>query len=94
MSQSLRTLLAGRGVSVHAVILGPVDTDMNRGLEIPKASPASVAQHVFDGLERGEEEIFPDPASQSVAASWNGGVAKTLERQFAAMATPGAADAA
>src|SRR5262245_17001792 len=39
LSQSLRALLAGRGVKVHAVLPGPVDTDMNRGLEIPKASP-------------------------------------------------------
>ena len=28
LSQSLRTLLAGRGVSVHRVLPGPVDTDM------------------------------------------------------------------
>src|SRR6266436_8462474 len=27
LSQSLRALLAGRGVSVHAVLTGPVDTD-------------------------------------------------------------------
>src|SRR5258708_29432341 len=31
MTQSLRALLAGQGVTVHAVVLGPVDTDMNRG---------------------------------------------------------------
>ena len=37
MTQSLRALLAGQGVTVHAVILGPVDTDMNRGFNIPKA---------------------------------------------------------
>jgi NAD(P)-dependent dehydrogenase (short-subunit alcohol dehydrogenase family) len=38
LTQSLRALLAGRGVSVHAVMTGPVDTDMTRGLDIPKAS--------------------------------------------------------
>src|SRR5258708_6812301 len=31
LTQSLRALLAGQGVTVHAVVLGPVDTDMNRG---------------------------------------------------------------
>src|SRR5713226_3976909 len=41
MTQSLRALLAGQGVTVHAVVLGPIDTDMNRGFEIPKASPES-----------------------------------------------------
>jgi len=63
MTQSLRALLAGQGVTVHGVFLGPVDTDMNRGFNIPKASPESAAQGIFDGLERGEEDIFPDPAS-------------------------------
>jgi NAD(P)-dependent dehydrogenase (short-subunit alcohol dehydrogenase family) len=84
MTQSLRALLAGEGVTVHAVVLGPIDTDMNRGFDIPKASPESAAVGIFDGLEKGEEDIFPDPASQSIAASWHSGVPKALERQFAA----------
>jgi len=85
LTQSLRALLAGRGVTVHAVLTGPVDTDMTRGFEIPKASPASVARAIFDGLENGEEDIFPDPMSASVAESWRTGQVKALERQFAAM---------
>jgi NAD(P)-dependent dehydrogenase (short-subunit alcohol dehydrogenase family) len=85
LSQSLRALLAGRGVSVHAVMPGPVDTDMSRGLDAPKASPESVARAIFDGLEKGEEEIFPDPMSASMAESWRSGAAKTLERENAAL---------
>ena len=84
LTQSLRALLAGQGVTVHAVVLGPVDTDMNRGLEIPKASPESAAAAIFDGLEKREEDIFPDPVSQSVAEGWRAGVVKALERQFTA----------
>jgi NAD(P)-dependent dehydrogenase (short-subunit alcohol dehydrogenase family) len=83
MTQSLRAILAGQGVAVHGVFLGPVDTDMTRGFEIPKASPESVAQGIFDGLENGEEDIFPDPASQSIAEGWRTGVAKAFERQYA-----------
>jgi NAD(P)-dependent dehydrogenase (short-subunit alcohol dehydrogenase family) len=85
MTQSLRALLASDGVTVHGVVLGPVDTDMNRGLEIPKASPESAAAGIFDGLARGEEEIFPDPASASIAEGWRTGAAKALERQFSAI---------
>ena len=85
LSQSLRALLAGRGVSVHAVLTGPVDTDMTRGLDIPKASPESVARAIFDGVENGEEDIFPDPMSESMAESWRSGAAKALERQNAAL---------
>ena len=84
MTQSLRALLVGQGVTVHAVFLGPVDTDMNRGFDIPKASPEAAAQGIFDGLEKGDEDIFPDPASLSVAEGWRMGVAKALERQFEA----------
>jgi short-subunit dehydrogenase len=65
-SQSLRALLAGRGVSVHAVLPGPIDTDMARGLDIPKASLESAARAILDGLEKGDEEIFPDPMSERV----------------------------
>ncbi len=85
MTQSLRALLAGQGVTVHAVVLGPTDTDMSRGFEVSKASPEAVARGIFDGLENGEEEIFPDPASQSIAEGWRAGVAKAMERQFAAL---------
>jgi NAD(P)-dependent dehydrogenase (short-subunit alcohol dehydrogenase family) len=67
MTQSLRALLAGQGVRVHAVLTGPVDTDMTRGFDIPKASPESVARAIFDGMENDEEDIFPDPMSESVA---------------------------
>ena len=86
LTQSLRALLAGQGVSVHAVLAGPVDTDMSRDLDIPKASAETVAQAIFDGVQNGEEEIFPDPMSQSMAESWRTGAAKSLERQFAALA--------
>jgi NAD(P)-dependent dehydrogenase (short-subunit alcohol dehydrogenase family) len=55
LTQSLRALLAREGVQVCAVILGPVDTDMNRGFEIPKASTQSAAVGIFDGLAKEEE---------------------------------------
>jgi NAD(P)-dependent dehydrogenase (short-subunit alcohol dehydrogenase family) len=85
LSQALRALLAGRGVTVHAVLAGPVDTDMSRALDIPKASPESVARAILDGVQNGEEDIFPDPMAASMAESWRTGAAKALERQFAAL---------
>lgn len=90
VTQSLRAVLAGEGVRVHAVVLGPIDTDMNRGFDIPKASRESAAAGIFDGVEKGEDEIFPDPASLSIAEGWRNGALKALERQFSAFvpATP------
>src|SRR6478736_5237176 len=83
LTQSLRTLLADRGVSVHAVLTGIVDTGMTRDLDAPKASPESVARAIFDGVENEEEDIFPDPMSESLAESWRKGSAKGLERMLA-----------
>jgi len=91
MTQSFRAFLAGQGVTVHAVFLGPIDTDMTRGFEIPKASAETAAQGIFDGLEKGEQDIFPDPASQSLAEGWRPGAAKALERQYAAFVQESAA---
>jgi NAD(P)-dependent dehydrogenase (short-subunit alcohol dehydrogenase family) len=84
LSQSLRALSSAEGVEVHVALPGPVDTDMTRGLEIPKTSPESVARAIFDGIENGEEEIFPDPMSASMAEGWRTGASKALERQMAA----------
>jgi NAD(P)-dependent dehydrogenase (short-subunit alcohol dehydrogenase family) len=88
LSQSLRALLSGRGVRVHIALPGPVDTDMSRRFNVPKASPESVARAIFDGVEKGEDDIFPDPMSESMAESWRSGAAKALEQQFAALVEP------
>lgn len=86
LTQATRTMLAGQGVTVHAVLAGPVDTDMSTNLDFPKASPASVATEILDGLQRGDEEIFPDPLTAGLATGWRDGVTKNLERQFATFA--------
>jgi NAD(P)-dependent dehydrogenase (short-subunit alcohol dehydrogenase family) len=83
LTQSLRALLASQHVNVHAVMPGPIDTDMVRDLDVPKTSPEDVARGTLDGVERGEEEIFPDPMSQSLSDAWRMGVAKEFERQNA-----------
>jgi NAD(P)-dependent dehydrogenase (short-subunit alcohol dehydrogenase family) len=86
LTQSLRSLLTARGIRVHAVLTGPTDTDMTKGFEVPKATPRAVAQAIFGGVERDEEDIFPDPLAETVAHAWRGGAAKALEGQFAALA--------
>jgi NAD(P)-dependent dehydrogenase (short-subunit alcohol dehydrogenase family) len=85
LTRSLRALLAGRGVSVHAVLPGMIDTDMSRGVDMPKSAPELVARGILDGVESGEEDIFPDPMSASLAESWRSGAAKALERRYATL---------
>jgi len=67
LTQSLRTALAGRGVTVHAVLAGPVDTDMGPRIDIPMAAPESLARAILDGVQNGDEDIFPDPMSELMA---------------------------
>jgi hypothetical protein len=64
---------------------------MTRGIDYPKASPESVAVTIFDGVEKGEEEIFPDPLSQSIAEGWRNGGAEALECQSAVFVPEGVA---
>jgi len=86
LTQAHRALLADRGVRVHAVIAGPVDTEMSKDFVVPKASAESVAAAVFDGVANGEDEIFPDAASRQLRESWTNGAAKVLERSYADLA--------
>src|SRR6201987_327866 len=83
LSQSLGALLAGRGVSVHIDFPGPIDTDMTRDLDIPKASTEPTARAILDGVEKEDEEIFPDPMSEAIAEGWRNSAVKELQRQFA-----------
>jgi NAD(P)-dependent dehydrogenase (short-subunit alcohol dehydrogenase family) len=90
LTQSLRVLLARQGVGVHDVILGSIDTDMSRDFDVPKVLPESAAAGILDGLENGEEDIFPDPIARLLADGWRAGVAKALERRINAVVLEGA----
>ncbi len=85
LTQAARILLGGQGTSVFGVYAGPVDTDMTRELALPKASPRDVAFAILDGIEAGEEDIFPDPFAEEFGRQF-GSSPKASERQMAAMA--------
>jgi hypothetical protein len=57
---------------------------MARNLGIAKASPESTARAILEGVEREEDEIFPDPMSAAIAEGWRSSAIKALQRQFAA----------
>jgi len=80
-----RILLGAQGTSVFGVYAGPVDTDMTRELALPKTSPRDVAFAILDGIEAGQEDIFPDPFAVEFGRQFESSP-KTSERQFAAMA--------
>ncbi len=67
---------AAKAVTDRTLTMAPRERDSNG---------RKVARAIFDGVEKGEEDIFPDPMSQSMAESWRSGAAKALERQYAAL---------
>ncbi len=72
LSQGLRIELAPRGITVHTVNPGPIDTDMARDLDMDKTSPEVVADNIVRGLENDEADIFPDAAAEQMFGLWRG----------------------
>ncbi len=70
ITQALRAQLADRGIAVHGVFPGAIDTDMIRNFQIPKSSAPDVAAAILDGVAAGQSNIFPDPMSQSGYHAW------------------------
>lgn len=85
ITQGLRVDLRPHRISVHGVFAGAIDTDMTKGMEMAKASPESVARAILEGVERGDEDIFPDAMSRQISATWRENP-KQVERQLGGMA--------
>jgi NAD(P)-dependent dehydrogenase (short-subunit alcohol dehydrogenase family) len=81
-TQSLRSALAGRGITVHGAFPGGVDTDMLASYDGPKADPADVARRCLDGVEADVADITPDDFSTAAYASWSA-APTSLETMFA-----------
>jgi NAD(P)-dependent dehydrogenase (short-subunit alcohol dehydrogenase family) len=75
MTNTLRTMLAGRGIRVAGLHVGYMDTDMAAHVSGPKSDPADVARIAADGIEADLYEILADDTSRQVRAGLSGGVA-------------------
>ena len=84
MTQSLRATLAVRNIKVMGVFPGAVDTDMIKGVDMPKTPAAEIARAIVDGIVGDSEDVFPDPMSSSVYEQWKLDH-KAVEHQFGAM---------
>ena len=83
LTLGLRGELSKRGISVHGAYPGPVDTDMTRRIDRPKARASEVASATLAGVEAGENYIFPEPMSRQVYEGWCKSHAE-VEAQFGA----------
>ena len=75
LTNAVRQELAGQGIQIVGVHVGPVDTDFTRELDFPgKADPAAVVAAALDGLQAGDLEVLADELSHAVRAGLAGGV--------------------
>lgn len=84
LTQALRPALKTRQIDLLAVLPGPIDTEMVDALSFPKTSAADTARGVIAGIQRGDEEIFPDAMARQMAPLWAANP-KGFERAFAAL---------
>jgi len=84
LTQGVRAELAANGTHVVGVYPGPVETDMGAHFPMDRADPNSVAKTVLEGLENGEEEIYPDATSQELHAGLLGDP-KAVEKRASQM---------
>lgn len=74
LTNGLRIDLAGQGTKVIGLHVGYIDTDMTRGLTVPKIQADEVARRGLDGVEAGHDEILIDDMSKQVKGALSSGV--------------------
>ena len=79
LTNNLRRVLEPQGVTVCALHMSYVDTDMTRTMDVPKAAPETVVRAALDGFEAGQREVLVDAFSQAVKAGLSTGDALYLK---------------
>jgi NAD(P)-dependent dehydrogenase (short-subunit alcohol dehydrogenase family) len=74
LTNSLRHELRAQGTQVVSFHAGFIDTDMTRGLDIPKARPEDVVRQAFHAIEAGQEEVTTDETTRQVRGGLSQGV--------------------
>jgi NAD(P)-dependent dehydrogenase (short-subunit alcohol dehydrogenase family) len=68
-TDAVRDEFAPHGVTVSALHVGYMDTDMMAGVDAPKTDPAEIAATALDGIERDAIEVLADQMTRDVKAS-------------------------
>ena len=69
LTNGLRHELRAQGTQVTALHMGFVDTDLTRGIELPKSTPQAIVRAALDGVEAGQDEVLADAMTQQVKLS-------------------------
>lgn len=66
MTNGARIELSAQNTQVLALHMGFVDTDLTRGLDVPKSTPDDIVRTALDALEAGASEVLADEATRNV----------------------------
>ena len=66
LTNGLRHELRAQGTQVLGMHVGFVDTDLTRGINLPKSSPDAIVRRSFDALEAGAEEVLADERARQI----------------------------
>lgn len=74
LTNGLRNELRAQGTQVVGLHIGFMDTDMARGLNVPKVSPYEVAKLALNGVREGKSEVLADEISRQLQQGLSAGV--------------------
>lgn len=66
LTNGLRDALQAQGTQVTGLHMGFVDTDLTRGIDMPKATPEEIVRAALDGLAAGAREVLADALTRQV----------------------------
>lgn len=78
-TQAVRIELAKKGIIVHSVNPGAIDTDMNKGSDWDMPAPDDIAKIILDKVEAGELDIVPDEMGLGMYNTWREDPSKLAE---------------
>lgn len=76
---SARIEVAKKGITVHAVNPGAINTDMNKGSDWDMPAPDGIATIILDKVEAGELDIVPDEIGLRMFNAWKEEPSKLAE---------------
>jgi NAD(P)-dependent dehydrogenase (short-subunit alcohol dehydrogenase family) len=79
LAAGVRAELLTAGVTVTSAFPGFVDTDMNAGMDVPKAAPRAVADRCLDAWQQDTLSVFPDRLAELVEDAVTHEMAAVLE---------------
>jgi NAD(P)-dependent dehydrogenase (short-subunit alcohol dehydrogenase family) len=78
-TQAARIELSKKGITVHAINPGAIDTDMNKGSDMDMTSPDDVAKSILKEVEAEKLDIIPDKIGLGMYEIWKEAPSKLEE---------------